>query len=69
MGAGDGEIVCRCMFGLWFTLVTVICFAMYGETNLLVISTRSSVCCANLILGGSVNFVHKNTSRNVASEQ
>ena len=22
-------------------------------------STRSSVCCANLILGFSVNFVHK----------
>ena len=29
------------------------------KTNLLVTSTRSSVCCANLILGFSVNFVHK----------
>ena len=33
--------------------------AMHRKTNLLVTSTRSSVCCANLILGFSVNFVHK----------
>ena len=26
---------------------------------IIVTSTRSSVCCANLILGFSVNFVHK----------
>ena len=32
---------------------------MHRKTNLLVTSTRSSVCCANLILGFSVNFVHK----------
>ena len=34
-------------------------FAMHRKTNLLVTSTRSSVCCANLILGFSVNSVHK----------
>ena len=33
--------------------------AMHRKTNLLVTSTRSSVCCANLTLGFSVNFVHK----------
>ena len=32
---------------------------MHRKTNLLVTSTRSSVCCANLTLGFSVNFVHK----------
>ena len=34
-------------------------FAMHKKTNLPVTSTNSSVCCANLILGFSVNFVHK----------
>ena len=34
-------------------------FAMHRKTNLLVTSTRSSICCANLILMFSVNFVHK----------
>ena len=52
-----------------FTPFTVMRFAMHRKTNLLVTSTRSSVCCANLILGFSVNFVHRNTSRNVTSEQ
>ena len=52
-----------------FTPFTVTRFAMHRKTNLLVTSTRSSVCCANLILGFSVNFVHRNTSRNVTSEQ
>ena len=42
-----------------FTLFTVTRFAMHRKTNLLVTSTRSSVCCANLTLGFSVNFVHK----------
>ena len=44
---------------LLFTPFTVTRFAMHRKTNLLVTSTRSSVCCANLILGFSVNFVHK----------
>ena len=38
-------------------------FAMHRKTNLLVTSTRSSVCCANLIFRFSVNFVHKKTPR------
>ena len=32
---------------------------MHSKTNLLVQCTRSSVCYANLILGFSVNYVHK----------
>ena len=44
---------------LLFTPFTVTRFAMHRKTNLLVTSTRSSVCCANLTLGFSVNFVHK----------
>ena len=34
-------------------------FALHRNTNLLVTSTRSSVCYANLILGFSVSFAHK----------
>ena len=55
-------VVCYCLlvtFRLLFTPWPVTRFAMHRKTNLLVTSTRSSVCCANLILGFSVNFVHK----------
>ena len=43
---------------LLFTLCPATRFAMHRKTNLLVQCTRSSVCCANLILGFCVNFVH-----------
>ena len=47
------------IFSLLFTPFTVTRFAMHRKTNLLATSTRSSVYCTNLILGFSVNFVHK----------